>query len=197
MRFTTYLQLYRMSLFVKQDAITNVKQQCSDFVMTRNIQCREMIEDVQRQVAGLSFQDNKNTGAYNNSYPSVGHSYQTQRSNPQQQTDPSSMAHPSHSQSPYYRPLEQPTMPGYAPPPPHGSSQAPPYHMQPAASGPYPPQQVQQQPPASHEYGQPAYPGWRGPYYNAHAQQPGSLPRPPYTVPAPYPPHQSGYYKQQ
>ncbi|KAF2304622.1 hypothetical protein GH714_035901 [Hevea brasiliensis] len=31
-----------------QDAITNVKQQCSDFVMTRSIQCREMIEDVQR-----------------------------------------------------------------------------------------------------------------------------------------------------
>ncbi|KAG7016745.1 ALG-2 interacting protein X [Cucurbita argyrosperma subsp. argyrosperma] len=38
-----------------QDAITNVKQQCSDFVMTRNIQCREMMEDVQRQMAGLQF----------------------------------------------------------------------------------------------------------------------------------------------
>ncbi|XP_075639083.1 vacuolar-sorting protein BRO1-like [Castanea sativa] len=61
-----------------QDAITNVKQQCSDFVMTRNIQCREMTEDVQRQMAGLNFQDNKNAGAYNN-YPSVGH--QNQRSN--------------------------------------------------------------------------------------------------------------------
>ncbi|KAL5991944.1 hypothetical protein ACLOJK_012856 [Asimina triloba] len=36
------------------DAITNVKQQCSDFVMTRNIQCREMIEDVQRQVAEVA-----------------------------------------------------------------------------------------------------------------------------------------------
>ena len=37
--------------------------------MTRNIQCREMTEDVQRQMAGLSFQDNKNADAYNN-YPS-------------------------------------------------------------------------------------------------------------------------------
>ncbi|CBI26935.3 unnamed protein product, partial [Vitis vinifera] len=148
-----------------QDAITNIKQQCSDFVMTRNIQCREMIEDVQRQMAGLSFQDGKNTGAYN--YPSPP-------------------------------PPEQPTMPGYAHSlPPYGSTQQPPppYHV---AGGPYHPQQAQQ-PPPSHEYGQPAYPGWRGPYYNnAHAQQPGSLPRPPYTIPAPYPPHhQSGYYKQQ
>ncbi|KAJ8562973.1 hypothetical protein K7X08_031425 [Anisodus acutangulus] len=29
-----------------QEAITNVKQQCSDFVMTRNIQCREMIDEL-------------------------------------------------------------------------------------------------------------------------------------------------------
>ncbi|KAM3693464.1 hypothetical protein ACB098_08G166700 [Castanea mollissima] len=173
-----------------QDAITNVKQQCSDFVMTRNIQCREMTEDVQRQMAGLNFQDNKNAGAYNN-YPSVGH--QNQRSNSQQQADP-------RPQAPYYQPPEQPTMPGYGPPPPaYSSPQVPsPYHV-PPTSVPYPhPQAQQQQSHASHEYGQPAYPGWRGPYYNAHAQQSGSHPRPPYTIPAPYPPpHQSGYYKQQ
>ncbi|PWA91962.1 BRO1 domain, ALIX V-shaped domain protein [Artemisia annua] len=36
-----------------QDAITSVKQQCSDFVMTRSIQCREMIEDVQRQMSAF------------------------------------------------------------------------------------------------------------------------------------------------
>lgn len=160
-----------------QDAITNVKQQCSDYVMTRNIQCREMIEDVQRQMAGLSFQDNKNSGSYN--YPSV-----TQRSTSQNQSDP----------SPY----------GYAHPPPYGSPPQqqplpPPYHhQQPPMGGgaPYPPQNQQQPPPVSHEYGQPAYPGWRGPYYNSHAT--GSMPRPPYTVQPPYPPHhQSGYYKQQ
>lgn len=181
-----------------QDAITNIKQQCSDFVMTRNIQCREMIEDVQRQMAGLSFQDGKNTGAYN--YPSVSQPHQTQRATSQQQTEPVNMTHPSRPQAPYYQPPppEQPTMPGYAHSlPPYGSTQQPPppYHV---AGGPYHPQQAQQ-PPPSHEYGQPAYPGWRGPYYNnAHAQQPGSLPRPPYTIPAPYPPHhQSGYYKQQ
>lgn len=180
-----------------QDAITNVKQQCSDFVMTRNIQCREMIEDVQRQMAGLNFQDGKNTGAYNNNnYPPVGH--QTQRNTSQQQGDP-------RHQAPYYQQPEQPTMAGYAHPPPYSSPQVPsPYHVPSASASPYPPHSQQQpphsqqQPPASHEYGQPAYPGWRGPYYNAHAQQPGSLPRPPYTIPAPYPPpHQSGYYKQQ
>eukprot|EP00850_Spirogloea_muscicola_P014537 SM000105S13882 [mRNA] locus=s105:279655:285368:- [translate_table: standard] len=38
-----------------QDAITALKQQCSDYVMTRSIQCREMMEDLQRQIAGLSF----------------------------------------------------------------------------------------------------------------------------------------------
>uniref|UniRef100_A0A0E0BC69 BRO1 domain-containing protein n=2 Tax=Oryza glumipatula TaxID=40148 RepID=A0A0E0BC69_9ORYZ len=34
-----------------QEAIGKIKQQCSDFIMTRNIQCREMIEDVQKKLA--------------------------------------------------------------------------------------------------------------------------------------------------
>ncbi|XP_065881909.1 vacuolar-sorting protein BRO1 [Euphorbia lathyris] len=177
-----------------QDAITNVKQQCSDFVMTRNIQCREMVEDVQRQMAGLSFQDRKNSGAYN--YPAVN---QAPRSSPQPPADPQNVPH-ARPQASYYHPPEQPPMPGYShPPPPYNTPQQPsPYHIPPPAPGaPYPPQQVQQQPQAGQEYGQPAYPGWRGPYYNAHGQQPGSFPRPPYSVPSPYPPpHQSGYYKQ-
>ncbi|KAL6188036.1 hypothetical protein ACLB2K_039430 [Fragaria x ananassa] len=72
-----------------QDAITNnVKQQCSDFVMTRNIQCQEMIEDVHKQMAGLNFQDSKNSAAYN--YPFVGS--HSQRSGSQQQTD---LKHPT------------------------------------------------------------------------------------------------------
>ncbi|KAJ7954184.1 ALG-2 interacting protein X [Quillaja saponaria] len=165
-----------------QDAITNVNQQCSDFVMTRNIQCREMIEDVRRQMAGLSFQDGKTTGAYSSNYPSVGH----------QASRPSSQQTDSRPQTPYYQPPEQPSVAGYGhPPPPYGSThQQPPYHISPVSGSPYLPPQHQQQPPAGHEYGQPAYPGWRGPYYNAHAQQPGSVSRPPYTIPAPYPPHQ-------
>ncbi|OMO68182.1 hypothetical protein CCACVL1_20034 [Corchorus capsularis] len=184
-----------------QDAITNIKQQCSDFVMTRNIQCREMMEDVQRQMAGFSFQDRKNsTGPY----PQVGQPQQPPRTSSQLQTEPQSIPPPS--QSPYYRPPEQP-MPGYGhhpppygapqqPSPPYGAPQQPsPYHV-PAPASPYPPPQTQPQPPINPEYGQPAYPGWRGPYYNAPAQQPGSLPRPPYTIPNPYNPHQSGYYKQ-
>ncbi|KAF8040347.1 hypothetical protein BT93_B2546 [Corymbia citriodora subsp. variegata] len=180
-----------------QDAITNVKQQCSDFVMTRNIQCREMIEDVQRSMSGLSFQD-KNAGGYNSNYPAVGH--QSQRPN---STDSQTVSHPPppHSQTPPYQPTEQTSMTGYGyHPQSYGSApQPPPPYQVPAPHGtPYPPHQQQRPPPVSHEYGQPAYPGWRGPYYNAHAQQHGSLPRPPYTVQPPYPPsHQGGYYRPQ
>lgn len=184
-----------------QDAITNIKQQCSDFMMTRNIQCREMIEDVQRQMAGLSFQDRKTLGSYDGSYPTVGQPHQIPRTSSPQQTDLQNAPHPHpHPQTPYYRPPEQPVMPGYGlPPPPYGNPQpSHPYQPAHAPGAPYPPPQAQQQPlPPSHEYGQPAYPGWRGPYYNANGQQPGSFPRPPYTAPAPYTyPNQSSYYKQ-
>lgn len=185
-----------------QDAINNVKQQCSDFVMTRNIQCREMIDDVQRQISGLSFQDGKSSGGY--TYPSVGQPHQVQRSNSSQTAEPGNVPNSSHPQTQTYQPLQQSTMPAYShAPPPYVSQQpppmpqqsAPPYHM-PGSGHPYPPPQ-HQQPAVSHDYGQPAYPGWRGPYYNAPPQQPGSVPPPPYTVQSPYPPaHQSGYYRQ-
>ncbi|KAG4159363.1 hypothetical protein ERO13_D02G171500v2 [Gossypium hirsutum] len=175
-----------------QDAINNIKQQCSDFVMTRNIQCREMMEDVQRQMAGFNFQDRESTGPY----PSVGQPRQIPRSSTQQLTESQSISHPS-PQTPYYRPPEQP-MHGYGhPPPPYTAPQQPsPYHVPPSTGAPYPPPHAQQHAPVGHEYGQPAYPGWRGPYYNAPAEQSGSHPRPPYTIPNPYHPHQSGYYKQ-
>lgn len=185
-----------------QDAITNVKQQCSDFVMTRNIQCREMIEDVQRQISGLSFQDRNPSN--NQSYPSVGQTpHQPPRTMSPHQNETSNVPQASQPQPPpsYYQPPHHhPSMPGYGQPPPYGSSQQPhmpPYHAPPSSGPTYPPQQPGQQAPGGHEYGQPAYPGWQGPYYNARAQQPASYPRPPYSVPGPYPPHQSGYYKQQ
>ncbi|OWM68061.1 hypothetical protein CDL15_Pgr017629 [Punica granatum] len=178
-----------------QDAITNVKQQCSDFVMTRNIQCREMIDDVQRNMAGLSFQD-KNSGSFNSGYPPVSHQPH-QRSSP-----PPPVTGQNVPQTPMYQPPDQPTAStGYSyHPPPYGSTQQqappPPYQVSSAPSYGHPP--PQQQPPASHDYGQPAYPGWRGPYYNAPAQQPGPYARPPYTAPSPYPPHnQTGYYRPQ
>ncbi|KAL3338586.1 hypothetical protein AABB24_027622 [Solanum stoloniferum] len=211
-----------------QEAITNVKQQCSDFVMTRNMQCREMMEDVQRQISGLSFQDNKSSSGY--TYPSVGHAHQPPRSNPQMSTETGHIPNSSrpHQAPTYQPPPQQPTMSGYsqtspysspqppAPPPqqptmsgysqtspPYSSSQ-PPYHFPGQGQGqPYSHPQLhpqhQQQPPPSYEYGQPAYPGWRGPYYNAPPQQPGAMPQPPYTAPSPHPhppPHQSGYYRQ-
>ncbi|XP_068638721.1 vacuolar-sorting protein BRO1-like [Aristolochia californica] len=174
-----------------QDAITTVKQQCSDLVMTRNIQCREMIEDVQRQIAGLSFADGK-AGSYN--YPGVGLS---------RGASSEALAPPPHPttrpQTHYYQAAEQPTSvfpqphhPSYA-----SSHRVPPYHVPPSAGSHY--QQPPPPPPLGPEYGQPAYPGWQGPYYNAHTQQAGSHPRPPYTMPGPYPPpsHQGGYYKHQ
>ncbi|PIA33499.1 hypothetical protein AQUCO_04100140v1 [Aquilegia coerulea] len=195
-----------------QDAITNIKQQCSDFVMTRNIQCREMIEDVQRKMAGLNFQEGKSGGSFNGSYPAVGQSHPTQRTSSQQQPDPQNPPHP-YSQGPYYhQPAEQQMGAGYTQPrPPYVSPPQPlPHYQGPTPGSSYPPQAQQQTPGstyppqaqpqqnANHEYGQVGYPGWRPPYYNPHAQHPGSHPPPPYTIPGPYPPpHQSsGYYKQ-
>ncbi|KAM3328521.1 vacuolar-sorting protein BRO1 [Capsicum galapagoense] len=189
-----------------QDAITNVKQQGSDFVMTRNMQCREMMDDVQRQISGLSFQENKG-GSNGYNYPSAAQSHQVPRSNPQPPADPTNIPNAVRPPTPTYQPPHQPAMPSYNQnPPPYGPPRqqpTPPYNLQ-ASGPPYPPPQHQQQPPLNHEYGQPAYPGWRGPYYNAPPQQPaplqqqGSMPRSPYTVPSPYhpPPHQSGYYRQ-
>ncbi|CAN4124976.1 unnamed protein product [Withania somnifera] len=188
-----------------QEAITNVKQQCSDFVMTRNMQCLEMMEEVQRQISGLSFQDSKSSSGY--TYPSVGQAHQPPRSNPQMPTETGNIPNSSqpHHAPTYQPPPQQLTISGYSQTsPPYCSTQppAPPYHF-PGQGQPYPhPQphpQHQQQPPPNHEYGQPAYPGWRGPYYNVPPQQPGAMPRPPYAAPSPYPhpsPHQSGYYRQ-
>ncbi|KAF5766673.1 hypothetical protein HanXRQr2_Chr15g0718171 [Helianthus annuus] len=77
------------------EATTSVKQQCSDFVMTRSIQCRDMIEDVQKQMSGLSIQDGKNSSAYN--YSSTRPSQQ-----PSSQSEPPT--NQPHPQTPYYHP---------------------------------------------------------------------------------------------
>ncbi|KAL1203573.1 Vacuolar-sorting protein BRO1 [Cardamine amara subsp. amara] len=157
-----------------QDAITNVKQQCSDFVMTRSIQCREMIEDVQRQMSGLSFQDHRSSGPY----PSV-HQPTASSSPPPPETQNSSHPHPH---APYYRPPEHLSRPGYTIPP-YGPP--PPYHT-PHGQAPQPyPTQPQQQP----------YSSWQqGSYYDPQGQQP----RPPYNAQSPYPPppQGGGYYRQ-
>ncbi|XP_042375845.1 vacuolar-sorting protein BRO1-like [Zingiber officinale] len=169
-----------------QDAITNIKQQCSDFTMTRSIQCREMIEDVQRQLSGLSFKTDVRP-SYN--YPSADQA-SIQRNASQQSELQSTPQHPQAAF--HHRPGEQPR-PGYSHPyPGYTTPQQAPYL---APTGQY---QHPQQPP-SHQYGQPAYPGWRGPYYNAHQHPQGSHPPPPYTMPSPYPPppHQGSYYRPQ
>ncbi|XP_073147958.1 vacuolar-sorting protein BRO1-like [Henckelia pumila] len=174
-----------------QDAITIVKQQCSDFVMTRNIQCREMMEDVQRQMSGLSFQDGKNNVGY--TYSTIGQPHQAPRPNPQHLLNTNAP-----NSTPTYQMPQQPTMPTYAQTPPYVTSQQPPPQYNGAVSNPpYPPPQ-HQQPAPNHEYGQPAYPGWHGQYYNTPPQQTGAMPRPPYTVSSQHPPpqNQSGYYRQ-
>ncbi|KAL9683238.1 hypothetical protein QQ045_015057 [Rhodiola kirilowii] len=88
-----------------QDAVMKVKQQCSDFVMTRNIQCQEMVEEVKRKVSGLFFQENN----YRNS------------AQPRQDQGPTSQnvsptGAPFNRASPYDR---QPQQPGSFPRPPY------------------------------------------------------------------------------
>ncbi|KAH9287555.1 hypothetical protein KI387_031672 [Taxus chinensis] len=181
-----------------QDAITNLKQQCSDFSMTRNIQCREMMEDLQRQMAGLNFNDGK--PAYN--YPSVNPAAQRSNAGVSSHPDPPNSHMSGGPRPPYYRTAEQ-SGPTYssspAPSRPHNVYPGqPPYYSQ--APSPYHPSPGMPQPSVTHDYSQPAYPGWRGPYYNSI---PGSHPppagsQPPYHVPPSseyYSPQQSGYYK--
>ncbi|CAN6310618.1 unnamed protein product [Urochloa humidicola] len=176
-----------------QEAIGKIKQQCSDFIMTRNIQCREMIEDVQRKLAGFNFSSSSHS------------SMQRNASVPPDQSSPSP---PPHAQPPYAAPPGGDSRPGYSQPEPRPaySQPYPPSYgappQQPPYGAPHPGlyQQPPHQPPPSHDYGQPAYPGWRGPYYNAHQpqpQQPGPYPQPPYNAPGAYPPHQSNYYRPQ
>ncbi|RLN42598.1 uncharacterized protein C2845_PM01G38420 [Panicum miliaceum] len=176
-----------------QEAIGKIKQQCSDFIMTRNIQCREMIEDVQRKLAGFNFSSSSHS------------SMQRNASVPPDQSSPSP---PPHAQAPYAAPPGGDSRPGYSQPEPRPaySQPYPPSYGAPPQQPPYVaphPGQYQQpphQPPPGHDYGQPAYPGWRGPYYNAHQpqpQQPGPYPQPPYNAPGAYPPHQSNYYRPQ
>ena len=196
--------LFVGTLFTKeclsfQDAITNLKQQCSDYVMTRSIQCREMMDDLQRKIAGLSFTDNRPA----RSYPPIG----TTPSTPA----PSQGSHDS-SHPPYYQssstiptPSSQPAYPGYQGstnqtpgPPPYFAGQnqpgmpRPPYYSQPPS---HQPSQNQSQ-----NFSQPPYPGWQGSYYNGPPAPPqsGVSPQSPYPTPPPggyYNAPSSGYYK--
>ncbi|ERN14052.1 hypothetical protein AMTRI_Chr01g111370 [Amborella trichopoda] len=168
-----------------QDAITNIKQQCSDFIMTRNIQCREMMEDVQRQMAGLNFNDSKSRFT---NYPAPGQR-STQHTPDPQSTPP----------MPGFPPSSQPSQPFSSSTPPHTYPQQPPYHHTQAPShfAHHPTGAPMPQQPENQNYGQPPYPTWRAPYYAPTPPQPGSHPPPPYHIPPSYPPQQGGYYKHQ
>ncbi|BBN05739.1 programmed cell death 6-interacting protein [Marchantia polymorpha subsp. ruderalis] len=185
-----------------QDAITNLKQQCSDYVMTRNIQCREMIEDLQRQIAGLSFTDSTSSSR---NYPAVGTAQRAQAAAaasvpypPQQHQSPAPSSHPQYygsnttsvsqpqpqSQYPGYQAPQQATPgappPYYSTPPPQQNPPAPPpyyAHSQTSVAHQHNPSATSQ-----HNYSQPPYPGWQGSYYNAGqpTQQSSQNVSPPY-----------------
>lgn len=192
--------------FPLQDAIMNVKQQGNDFVMTRSLQCTEMVESMQKKMASLSFSEGKPAGY---GYQSTGPSNPPANAyclppEPLSHPRPSAYTQPypppeQHQQQPRPGAYSHPYPPYVAPPPtPPQQQQLHPYHAAPMGVGPYQVAQPQPQPqPARGDYGQPAYPGWRGPYYNAapQQQQPAApqQPRPPYTLPGPYAP-QGGYY---
>jgi programmed cell death 6-interacting protein len=164
-----------------QDAITNLKQQCSDYVMTRSIQCREMMDDLQRQIAGLSF---TNDNRQSRTYPSVGASAPvapspspgSQDSSYYNATPAPSYGAQSPARPPYYAGQNQPGMP------------APPYYSQPPVQPASPSHAPSHQ--HSHNFSQPPYPGWQGPYYNgppvppapqaSPPPQPGAATQPPY-----------------
>uniref|UniRef100_A0A0D9XL32 BRO1 domain-containing protein n=1 Tax=Leersia perrieri TaxID=77586 RepID=A0A0D9XL32_9ORYZ len=190
-----------------QEAIGKIKQQCSDFIMTRNIQCREMIEDVQKKLAGFSFSSSSQAGMQRNT------------SAPPDQNSPSppppQPQHAPHAQGSYGVPPGSDSRPGYSQPeprsaytqpyPPYGAPpQQPPYGappQQPPYGAPHPGhyQQPPHQPPPNHDYGQQYPGGWRGQYYNPHQpQQPQPpYPQPPYNAQGSYPPHQNNYYRPQ
>nr|PNR49661.1 hypothetical protein PHYPA_011557 [Physcomitrium patens] len=135
-----------------QAAITNLKQHCNDYVMTRSIQCREMMDDIQRKIAGLSLTNNNRHSA-----PPTSHGSQD---------------------SSYYHPTASGPAPGYAGQPPappyyagHSLPGIPPYYSQ-------PPVHAQSQHPA-HNSNQP-HSGWQGqPAPQAPAAQPGAAAQPP------------------
>eukprot|EP00250_Pteridium_aquilinum_P010073 c19135_g1_i1 orf=271-2889(+) len=184
-----------------QDAINSLKQQCTDYLMTRETQSRDMIETMQRQLAGFSFRDNSSSMPY----PAVN-------SQPQQAAPP---VPPQTSHHGYYGTgVSHSTPQSHLGPPPqnpdfsrHPTHQPPAYYTSPGSiqgaapsyMGIPPPQTEMQQ-----NYGQPPYPGWQAPYYNnsapAYTPPPLGPPQPsyPYQTPsrAPYnQPSHGSYYR--
>lgn len=171
-----------------QDAINILKQQCTEYVTTREAQNRDMIDSLQRQLAGFSFQDNSSSMPY----PAVNN--QSQRSPPPGPTQTahhasyaSGAAQPHSITQPHPGPplqnMDLARHPTHAPPP-YYSSPGPNHGAAPSYTGNPPPQTGTQQ-----NYDQPPYPGWQAPYYNNAV--PTNMPFPPGPFPPPHsqPPH--------
>jgi programmed cell death 6-interacting protein len=171
-----------------QDAITNLKQQCSDYVLTRNIQSREMMEDLQRHIGGLSVNDRPSQP-----YQSIGGNYS-------QGQPPAQVSHDSSSHHTYFHSSNlsvnpaQFTQTGYSSyqgQVPQAPGQPPYYAAQNHSAMPLPPYYTQP-PPQNANFSQPPYPGWQGAYYST-PQVPGQSQavssQPPYQTAPP-----GGYY---
>eukprot|EP00850_Spirogloea_muscicola_P022347 SM000289S10413 [mRNA] locus=s289:127673:133488:- [translate_table: standard] len=137
-----------------QDAITALKQQCSDYVMTRSIQCREMMEDLQRQIAGLSFDKNSKCSHVQAESASTQHE-QSSTAQQQQQQQQHQLPFPFNLLQPRPNPPPQPSPP---PPPP-------------------PPQQQQQPQTSYSSLSQPHYSTGVPPAYTGSGQGYGSSPQ--------------------
>lgn len=177
-----------------QDAINSLKQQCTEYVTEREAQNRDMIESLQRQLAGFSFQDNSSSMPY----PNIN-TPQLQRSAPggppqtttnqaashqaaYQGVHATGAVHPHSLPQPYVGPLPQNTESARYlshPPPPYYSSLGPSQGVVSSYMATPPPQHGVQQ-----NHGQAPYPGWQAPYYNNTAHT--NVPYPPGP---PQPPH--------
>ncbi|GJU69777.1 vacuolar-sorting protein BRO1-like protein [Tanacetum coccineum] len=128
------------------------------FYVTLQIGMPRMIEDVQRQMSGLSFQDNKNSNTYN--YPSPAPPQRTSS-----QPEPTNIPNQPCPQTPPYYHHQQPSAQAYGHPQPAAPSGYPPYnHPQ-----QQPPQQ-QQQPPQPYHGGSPYPPQQVNPTRHPHAE---------------------------
>ncbi|CAK9203308.1 unnamed protein product [Sphagnum jensenii] len=171
-----------------QDAITNLKQQCSDYVLTRSIQSREMMEDLQSHIGGLLVNDRPSQP-----YQSIG-------GNSSQGQPPAQVSHDSSSHHTYFHSSNLSVNPAqfthtgyssYQGQVPQAPGQPPYYAAQNHSAMPLPPYYTQP-PPQNANFSQPPYPGWQGAFYST-PQVPGQpqavSSQPPYQTAPP-----GGYY---
>eukprot|EP00271_Cylindrocystis_brebissonii_P000903 TRINITY_DN1108_c0_g1_i1.p1 TRINITY_DN1108_c0_g1~~TRINITY_DN1108_c0_g1_i1.p1 ORF type:complete len:893 (-),score=209.49 TRINITY_DN1108_c0_g1_i1:548-3226(-) len=200
-----------------QDAITALKQQCGDYVMTRSIQSSDMMRDIQHQIAGFTFNDSSSASR---NYPAPQQA--TPQAPPQPAGSPQqkptffnmfggkSQPQQQQQQQPQSQPPPSATPASASAPPQYYAPQgAPPPQQPPGGAGYYAPQQPPQGyyaaggPPAGGYSGYPqgGPPGqqagghWQGQPPPSYYQQTPGGPTPQQQQGYPYQPP-GGYYRQ-